>query len=390
MPNYKSIKEKSLMNCPIARKPLFLLLASLLTTGAWAGPPGENTHGSTTTTVSAHVDDFSTCLVSAHAISNDSDTGVSASALADAISNISVAYVGDLTLDLVRHGENGSVHQVDLIATMGNGTLYAQVAQSNTAVGANVNADASSAVDATAGMIAQAVATLFQGIDFDIDLVVTSITVKAGSEALTEVNMESDAYAESSAVASSWAQAYSETSASASAMGGSASGGGSSFYVQGANIEEFEAQLSMTSGALVDVQTDVLAQTYADAIATSLAYALAEASVWAEANSQLSFVYDLPIIGSGSLPIVSDYDSATDAAQQIVNAAEAISAHAVAMAESSAKTIAGSTVDMNLSVQFENLPGTNDLLVANAAGNFDLTCSLATVSADADAQAEAF
>lgn len=378
------------MKCPMTKKTLLVLVSALLATGAWAGAPGENTHGSTITTISANVGEVGQCLVSAAASSNDAETGVTAGALADAISNITVGYVGDVTLDLTRHGRNGAVHQVDLTASMGNGTLYAQVAESSASVDANAAATSSAEVDAAAGMIAQAVATLFLGIYFDIDLVVAEITVMAGAEARTEVNMVADAFAESSAIAFSNADADGDATATASATSLGVSTGGSSFYVQGAKIEGFEAQLSLASGALVDIQTEVFAQTYADAIATSITYALARASVSAEAESELSFVYDLPIIGSGSLPIVTDYDSATDVAQQIVDARETIAAQATAMAVSSATTIAGSVVEMDLSVQYENLPGTEDMLVVTATGNFELDCSEASVSAYADVQADAF
>lgn len=364
-------------------------IAALFTsTGAWAGPPGANTHGSTTTTISAAVDGVGVCLVFAHAADDDTDAGATASALADAMSDISVSYSGDVTLDLTRHGLNGAVHQVDLTASMGNGTLYALVAESAAHVDSSAEAISSVAVDAAAGMIAQAVAVLFQGIDFDIDLVVTEITVKVGSEARTEVYTDANAFAESSASASSNADADGDTSATASATGDGSSASGSSFYVQGANIEEFEAQLSLTSGTLVDVQTDVLAQAYANAIATSMVYALAEASVYAEAEASLSFVYDLPIIGEGELPIVTAFDSATAAAQEIMNAAETIIAQAEAMAESSARTIAESAVNLNLLVKYENLPGTEDLLLATSMGNLELDCS--QTSASADAQADAF
>jgi hypothetical protein len=334
------------------------------------------------------VDDVAQCLVSAHAAKSDSDTGVTANALADALSNITVGYDGDVTLDLTRHGKHGAVHQVDLTGSMGNGTLFVQSAASSAQTDATADASASAEVDAAASLIAQAVATLFQGIDFDIDLGVTDITVKAGSEAKTEVNMDSDAYAESSAFATASAAAGSDTDASASATGVGNSASGSSFYVQGANIEEFNAQLNLASGMFVDVQTDVLAQAYADAIATSLAHALAKASVKAEAKASLSFEYDLPVIGSGSLPIVTDFDSATVAAQQIMNAVEVIAAQAKAMAESSASTFASSAVNLILSVQYENLPGTEDLLVSSAVGNLVLNCNQDLVNANADAQAE--
>lgn len=372
------------MNLSMTKKSIFVLTSALFATVAFAGEPGKNTNGSTITTVSANVDNVAECLISANASSINSDTGLFANAIANTIYNININYTGDVKLDLTRHGQNGAVHQIELTASMDNGTLFAQSAKSSTYAVTNATAASSSEVEAVANMIGKAVATLFQGIDFNVDLLVTDITVKAGSEAKTEVNMEAGAYAKNNASADSSASAASESYAIASVTNSDNSTAGSSFYVQGANIEEFGTQLSLASGALVNVNTESFARAYANAIAASIVHALAEASVQAEAESKLSFVYDLPIIGSGELPIVTDYDSATNTAQQIADAEEAISALAKAMAMSSARTIGSSSIGMNLSVQYKNLPGTEDMLAATATGNFELDCSHSNTSASAD------
>jgi hypothetical protein len=369
----------------INKKLLAVLASSLLANGAWAGPPGGNTNGSTTTTISASVIGADLCLASAAAGASYIDGGASAKSMALASSALAVTYTGDVTLDLTRHGKNGAVHQLDLTANMGNGTLFVQVATANTLVTSAAEADSSAQAVAASGLIAEALATLFQGINFDIDLIVTDITVVAGSEAEITAIANSRSSAESLATAESEAAASGDGSAEASALAAGVSGSGTSFYVQGANIEEFNTQLNLASAAFVDVQTGVLAQTFANAIATSLVVAIAESSAAAEAESSLSFVYDLPIIGSGSLPIVTDYVSATAAAKKIVEATEKITAQAKALAESSASILASSVVSSNLSVQFENLPGTEDLLEATAVGALVLDCSQVSASAQADA-----
>ncbi|MBR9872950.1 MAG: hypothetical protein GYB23_01650 [Vibrionaceae bacterium] len=371
---------------------IFVLISSLLSTGAWAGPPGENTNGSTTISISESILGADSCTNPASATASDSDSDVSANALAYAMSGassyIDISYSGGVTLDLTRHGNNGAVHQVELNASMGSGTLFAQVAESKTEGGAEASAYTSAETQAAAEMIAIAYMSVFQGIDEDIDLVVTEITVKIGTEAIASAVAGVEGSAESSASSESGADADSDSSASASAEGGGLSASGSSFYVQGANIEEFTTQMSATSGIVFNVQTSALAKVYADAMATSFAYAMAEASAEAQAAGQLTFEWDLPVLGSGSLPIVTDFNSATNAAQQIANAAQSIAAYAQAAATSSASALGGSSVTMGMMVHYENLPGTEDLLEVVGNGSLGLNCSQASASAIASADAE--
>jgi hypothetical protein len=371
---------------------LFVLVSSLLSAGAWAGQPGENTHGSTTISISESVLGADTCMTPASATANDSDSDVSASALAYAMSEassyIDISYSGGVDLDLTRHGKNGAVHQVELHASMGSGTLFAQIVESDTEGASEASAYTSAEAQAAAALIAQAYMSVFQGIDEDIDLVVTEITVKIGTEATASAVAGVEGSTESSASAASDSSTDSDSSASASASGGGVSSSGSSFYVQGANIEEFTTHMSATSGTVFDVQTSALTQVYADAMATSFAYAIAEASAEAQAAGQLTFEWDLPILGSGSLPIVTDFDSATNAAQQIANAAQSIAAYAQAAATSSASALGGSSVTMGMMVHYENLPGTEDLLEIVGNGSLGLDCSQGSASATASAEAE--
>jgi len=356
------------------KKSIPVLIGSLMATGVFAGPTGAITYDSTTTTISADLNNVEQCLISAYAINSDSGAGLTASAVAKAVSDISISFSGDVTVDITRHGKHGAVHLVALNGKMESGTLFVHAAESSAQTEAETDVFSSATVNASVSMIANALATLFLGGNWNLDLEVIEITVKAGSEAHAETHIETDAQSEGSAFASANASADSDSSASASVTGSGDSAIGTTFYVQGANIEEFTAQLGLSSGMLLAVKTEVLTEAYANAIATSMAYALAEASAEAEAGGELSFFYDLPILGSGSLPIVTDYASASTSAQVIVEALDAITAQAEAIAQSSADTLAASTLDLSLSVQYEKLPGTTDLLQATAAGDLQLNC----------------
>ncbi|QYJ80369.1 hypothetical protein [Shewanella acanthi] len=368
------------------------VISSVIATGAWAGAPGANTHGSTTISVSENLDDAKLCMTSAPA--SDSDTASSDSAHAWAFaeslaeSYINVGYSGDVYVDLTRHGNNGAVHQVELTAGMGSGTIFAQVAKAGAEVNVDAQATTSEEVQATAMMIAQAVATLFVGPNWEINVLdLVDITIKIGAEAKIEAIASVEGTAQSIAESDAQAAAEGQSDAQSTAAGAMGGVNGSHFYVQGANIEQFETHLATASAAIVDVQTEVLAKVYADAFATSLVYALAEASGDAMSSGQLTFEYDLPIIGSGSLPIVTDIDTASAAAQMIKGASADIGAFATASATAAAGTFASSSLAMGMTVTYENLPGTEDFLEITKTGNLELDC--AYVSANAEAQADA-
>lgn len=361
----------------------FVLASLLFASVAWAGPPTDMTKGSTTSTVTAAVNGLGMCALSTHMASNDTDAGVVAQAYAQASSYMRIAYGGNVTLDVTRHGNHGAVHEVDLSANAGEGALYAAAGYSRSWAHAVATDSESAHVQEVAQMIASAYANLFQGINFTIDLGVTTIHVKAGTNAYAQAYENAVSVASASAFAYSSAGASSQAVSSAGANGTSGAGAGSSVLVQGANITNFQSQMGLSSGSLTNVHTATLAQTYADAIATAQVYALARASVYAQAKSQVSFTWDLPIIGSGSLPIVTDYDSATKVAQQVLNKSEQIVKLAEGMANSTAGMLINSSVQMNLQAQYENLPGLDDTLSASATGNFNLNCSSAYATATA-------
>jgi hypothetical protein len=360
----------------MTKKPLVLLIGALLaTTGAWAGPPGQNTNGSTVHTVEADVDGFAQCALAADAYELATDGGSAAAAYAFASQQFELFYRGDVQLDLTRHGRHGAVHQVHLTGNMGSGTLYLQ--------NANAIADAYTAVDVSAGAqvevvaqaIADAFASIFAGIDTTVDVLGVPITIKAGAEAI--VDAEAIAYADANARASGGGGGSGDATGggSAGAEGSGAAGTTASFYVQGAKIEEFSTQLTLNSTTFNEVDTDAIAESYASAFATAVAYAMAFASVEAHANAQLDFVYDLPFIGAGSLPIVNDSDSASAAARAIADVAIDIAAWAQATAYASSYLLANSSVGVTLAVEFEDLPGIVDWIEVTAEGAMSLSCS---------------
>lgn len=373
--------------------PFFVLVSFLLSLSAWASQPSENTHGSTTISVGESVFGAHTCMVSEITTAYDDDSDISAIALArsmsEASSYIDISYFGGVTLDLTRHGKNGTVHQVVLNATMGSGTLFAQVVGAEAEGRSNVASFVSAEAQAAAQMIAQAYSSVFQGIDFEIDLEVFEISVTVGTNGRAEAVAGVEGSAESRVMVESGAGTLSVSGSSANTEGGGDSTSGSSFYIQGANIETFTAQMSAASGTVFNVQSHALAQVYVDAIATSLVYAMAEASSDAQAAGRLTFEWDLPIIGSGSLPVVEDFASAFSASQVIAEAGQSIAAYAHAAAKSSASALGGSSVNMDMMVHYENLPGAEDLLEIVGSGSLSLDCSQASANAGAAADAEA-
>lgn len=335
------------------KRPLSLLITALTaaSTGVYAGPPGQNTNGSTVQTVSAEINGFDFCIAANIEKAKESDGAASARAFASASQFFLVGAEGDVTLDLTRHGQNGAVHQAELTGKMGSLTLYAQNSATNVKASASAEAEADVEAEAVVERIAEALASIFIGIDFPV------ISVKAGAQADGSGYAEGEAVAEATASAAADADADGNAGASAGAFGVGAAGTSSSFYVQGAKIEEFSSLMSLNSRSFNKVNTKAMAKTYADAFATASAWALAKASVEAEAKGELEFVYDLPFIGSGSLPIVTDFNSASASAEVIADASAEISAEAKAWARASSELLAGSFVNLGLQVEFEDLPG---------------------------------
>ncbi|QSX34995.1 hypothetical protein JYB87_07195 [Shewanella avicenniae] len=365
------------------------LLSSLIAASAWAVAPGEKANGSTTISISDALMGTSTCLTSRPPYQSNSASATSQGAFADAISAANsymmMSYAGDVYVDLTRHGKNGAVQQVALNAGMGSGTIFAQVVNAQTSVSADSEAIAKEQIEVNADAIAGALKSWFLGINRGIKIGSLDYTVMAGAHASLGSDAIANAAAKSSAEAEAEAEATGESRSSSSADGNINSSNSSSFYIQGVNIEQFNAHMNAASGTILNVQTTALAQTYANALATSLVYSLARASAEAEYLGKLSFEYDLPIIGQGQLPIISDPYSASKVAMVIAGNVQEISSFADAAAAASAFTLTGSSIEMELSVHYENVPGTDDILEIYKVGDLTLDCNHVTTNADAGA-----
>lgn len=367
------------------KKHLAILLAGLASTATWAGPPGENTNGSTTTTLSTTFLGDDSCIVqkigSDVAIDFDT-TGVTdsfawAAAVAQASAAFEIAWSGDVTLNLTRHGNNGAVFQVDMDGALGSGHLYALMSHSATTIGTDVSAEESVEVET----FAEAVAELFPSFHAGLDIVVASVSLDgfAGGAGYAEATAEAEAFA------STQSSTFEASSSTSSVTGGGSAASASNVYVQGANIEEFQAGLNLTAADVLQVNTSALASAVANAYATAIVYAAAETRAEALLAAGLEFCYE--VAGSGDCVSLLDFEeSVFHVANSVASKSEDIWAFANAYAEAYANAMAGSGFASNVVVAYENLPGTEDQLTLVGNGNGTLVCG-ANAGAVADANA---
>lgn len=368
------------------KKNLAVLLLAVATTTTWAGPPGEKTNGSTTETLSTSFLGDDSCIVQDIATNFAFDTEVSdatdafawAAAVAQASAALEIVWSGDVTLNLTRHGNNGAVFQVDMVGAIGSGQLFALTSYSGSFAGSEVSAEEAAEVE----VFAQAVAELFPSFHAGLDIVVASVSLDgfAGGAGYADVAAEAEAFAstESSTLATS--------SSRSSVTGGGSAASGSNVYVQGANIEEFQAGLNLTAANVMQVDTRVLASNVANAYATSVVYAAAEARAEALLAAGLEFCYE--VAGSGDCVTLLDFeDSVVRVANSVASKSEEIWAFANAYATAYANAMTGSGVASSVVVTYENLPGTEDLLELVSNGSGTLVCG-ANVGAIASANAQ--
>lgn len=354
---------------------------------AWAGPPGENTNGSTTTTLTLEVHDFDRCATRAVALAASSSTSADADAdartFARAAGHVRLLAKGDATLDLTRDGLYGSVFQTQLTAAMGASQYYVVNSLASASSEADADADASVEVQLTVQRIVDALAGVDVSLSFDLDPIPISGSVSAGAAA--DAIAEGKAEAAASAAGSATAEGGGSGSAQASVEGTTTAGSHSSIYVQGANIEEFEGDLSFRTGSLTDVKTAALERAYTRAYVLAAARAMARAAVKAKAEAGLSFCYDLPLIGSDCLPLTDD-DMAAGAASAIARARDRILAQARSAAKSVSEMLIRSRVRMGVRAAFENLPGIVDKLELVGGASGHLACKdVASASAASSA-----
>ena len=373
----------------MVKKRMAAMLAALAITGAWAGPPGENTNGSTTITLQTTASGDDSCVVSDAdaALALDSDSGPNAQADAFAAASsmaeggLAVGWSGDVTFDITRHGKNGSVFQINLDGSVGAGQLYAMTSMANAATSVGVSAE----TEEEASAFAQAVATALVQLGFQIgwpDIATISLT---GS-----TTGHGEAMASSGATAFATTESYSSgyAGAQASVWGANGMGANGNVYVQGAHIEEFQAGIGLAGASVVAVDTHALAQSVAQAYAMTAVMAIAEARAEALADMRVDFCYDVVLVGSDCLNVLDFQASANHVANQINQNQAQISAFAEAYAESYGSLLAFSTVGMNAVAMFENLNGTEDLISLVGTPQAQLFCGTADAGASASADAE--
>lgn len=351
-----------------------------------AGPPGENTNGSTTVTLQASTSGNDACVVqqvqNAGDTSFDSADGSSGDAWAEAVAmasnSMSLEWQGDIELDVVRHGINGAVFQVDLEGAMSTGQLSVMTSGAEALAALNLDAEAS----AEAEEFVQAVAGNLYNLSAGLDILIASVQFNG------EAGMvgASNAGAEAQAIASTQSAAEAQAAALATAQTGSDLTVGKRVYVQGANIEIFNAGITLQGTGVSQVEVTALADVVANAYATAVTVAAAEAMAQAEVGLGLEFCVE--ILGdSACIPLFSISDAAMDFANELVSHEAEIQAFAESYAQAYASVLTQSQMTMSAQVQYENLPGLDDLYTLTGSGQGVLVCGDANAEADAEAEA---
>lgn len=308
-----------------------------------------------------------------------------AGALAEALGSVGAMVGGNVELTVTRHGNNGSVNEVELDGNMKNGHFAVMYV--------NAGADAGAFGDAVSGAYADAWASVWASAGADasalswVDL--WGFMAGAYGDAFAYTSSSSSAfgyayaesYAASDAETAAYADSYNESYASNAAS--------SHVVVKGANIKEFEGTLSMDgysfnylhAGAIADVLAQSYAATYADVYADAWVDAWADAGAYSEVCINIFgwywcdyYDYDYGYDYDGAYQYAYDYLWNSNELQAIA------AAHAAAVVEA----LAESRLSVNLGVQFKNLPGTGDLLTATGNTSAVLTCGSYS-HADADA-----
>ncbi|MCI5161155.1 MAG: hypothetical protein D3917_03845 [Candidatus Electrothrix sp. AX5] len=297
-----------------------------------------------------------------------------AGALAEALGSVGAMVGGNVKLSVTRHGNNGSVNEVELTGNMKNGHLAVMY------VGASGDADA----DAVSGAYVDAWANAWANADANADALSwvdlwdfmagaygESIAYSSSSSSSSADSFSyayADSYAESDAKTVAYAESYNESYTSNATS--------SHVVVKGANIKEFEGTLSMDGYSFsylrADAIADVLAQSYAATYADVYAHAYVNASASADTYSEVC----INIFGWYwcDYNYNYDYDSAYQSAYDYLWSSDKLQAIAAAHASAVVEALAESRLSINLGVQFKNLPGTDDLLTATGNTSAVLQC----------------
>jgi hypothetical protein len=296
-----------------------------------SGGPGEVNPGSTQQTVTSQFYGLGVCDVGAFASDYDPESNpynaeAHAYALASAMAYVQAIVIADTELTVTRHGKHGAAHLIELDATLANATIHLSTS----------NAYAQASVEA-------------QGQEF------ASLYFSVYANAYSYyANAYSRVYGSSWNIADADADAGAGAHAYAYAESYSASVQDAGVFVRGANIDEFEAGLTMNAYSFVSTK----ASSYVDVIADAFARASANAYASAYAHAYSSpYNYDFD----------RDYDSYYFSGWS--------EAFAYAAADSLAATLVNATYSANGTARFENLPGINDVLEIVTVNSSSISCS---------------
>ncbi|WIO75034.1 hypothetical protein QP938_03770 [Porticoccaceae bacterium LTM1] len=370
------------------KKQLAILVAALAAPALWAGPPGKNTQGSTTISISTPIMGSDSCLVNSmtndSSMDSDSDGASSGNSLAGAAAmaagSLELFWGGDVTLDITRHGKNGSVFQMNLQGSLGSGHLFAL----SSSAFADTSTDAEVGVNETVNTFIQAVVDAMIDIDSTLDIGVASVSLNGSASGSVAAELTGSA----SAIATTEASNSSAGSASSSASGEGSASATNSVYVQGANIEEFMAGLTLNSTSVISVDSSALASSLANSMLIAMVEVAAEARAEAMVNLDVEFCYDTPLTEEQCQQLVDVDDDAMEVAQDMVAISADIQAFAEAYADSLASVMADATVTMSVMVQYENLNGPDDLLTIVGSPSAQLNCDTSQTAVNTSATAE--
>ena len=307
----------------------------------------------------------------------------SAKALAIAIGHVGAMVGGNVELSITRHGNNGSVHEVDLVGNMQNGHFAVMNVAAMAAGDADADAYSSAYASAWESAWAHSSSSSFaQGWSYFSDYFLAGAYGSSHAYSSSSSSAYGYAYADSDAESDAAAEAY--------AVSSDSNATNVQVSVKGANIKEFEGSLNMNGYSFTYLRAsaiaDVLAEAYARTYARAYASAYVDASTSASSSIQIcSYIWWWN--WCYTLDRDYDYDYAYDSAYRYLRDSDDLRALADAHAEAVAAALATSQLSVNLGVQYKNLPGTEDLLTATGNTSAVLQCASYT-DADADALVE--
>lgn len=300
-----------------------------------------------------------------------------AQALVQVLGSVRAIAAGNVELSVTRNGKNGSVNKAELSGKMGNSYLAAvsvkadAIDEASTDVSTYANAYAIASSYANASWDFRPLNIDESGIGYDFELA-AGVRWNGIGYSISESSSQSGAASEGTSLGGISTETTTDLSSTNEAT--------AHVLVDGANINQFEADLSMSGVVMHSVNTkaiaEVLADSYARAYADALATSNANASTLAELYAHLYVeLLGITLVNwNPTWPFGQDYDSASDADRESLRAE--FRAVATAQAEAIVNFLTSSNLNVNLGVRFENLPGTTDKLEATGNTSAILTCDI--------------